>query len=99
LGLYKSVTLRVDFIAFLAEMARRNALVREVYAKKLGQRIRTLRESKGISLKHFESKENSMNRHSLSDIEQGKKVPNLYTLYRISKLLEIPIEDFVTKLD
>lgn len=82
-------------MACLAVMAIKS---RKKLAKALGSRIRTLRTKKGISLKHFEAKENSIDRHSLSDIEHGKKVPNLYTLYRISVVLDIPLEDFVTNL-
>ena len=71
---------------------------RKNIAKVLGERIRLLREKRGISLKHFESKEYSIDRHALSDIEKGKKIPNFYTLYRISKVLGIPLEEFVSKL-
>ncbi|MCA6380491.1 MAG: helix-turn-helix transcriptional regulator [Cytophagales bacterium] len=71
---------------------------RKSFAKALGQRIRTLRLNKGISLKHFEAKEDSIDRHALSDIENGKKVPNVYTLFRISLILDVPLEEFVTKL-
>jgi len=71
---------------------------RKNLAKALGKRIRTLRTKKGMSLKHFEAKEGSIDRHSLSNIEQGKKVPNVYTLYRIAEVLDFPLEDFVKKL-
>ena len=71
---------------------------RKSFAKSLGQRIRTLRLKKGISLKHFEAKENSIDRHALSNIENGKKVPNVYTLFRISLILDVPLEELVSKL-
>jgi len=71
---------------------------RKSFAKSLGPRIRALRLKKGISLKHFEAKENSIDRHVLSDIENGKKVPNVYTLFRISLILDVPLEEFVSKL-
>lgn len=71
---------------------------RKSFAKSLGSRIRTLRLKKGISLKHFEAKENSIDRHALSDIENGKKVPNVYTLFRISLILDLPLKEFVSKL-
>lgn len=67
-------------------------------AKALGQRIRALRLKKGMSLKHFEAKEGAIDRHALSDIENGKKAPNIYTLFRISLVLETPLEEFVAKL-
>ena len=83
---------------FLAEMAGKVLKSRKKLAKALGKRIRSLRTKKGLSLKHFEAKGNSIDRHSLSDIENGKKIPNLYTLYRISAVLEVPLEDFVSNL-
>lgn len=85
-------------MAFLAVMAGKSLKSRMKLAKALGQRIRSLRTEQGISLKHFESKEFSIDRHALSDIEKGKKIPNLYTLYRISIVLDVPLEDFVSKL-
>jgi transcriptional regulator with XRE-family HTH domain len=71
---------------------------RKSLAVSLGNRIRVLRLKKGISLKHFEAKENSIDRHALSDIENGKKVPNVYTLFKISVVLEIPLKEFVSHL-
>jgi len=71
---------------------------RKSFARALGQRIRTLRLKNGISLKHFEAKEDSIDRHALSDIENGKKVPNVYTLFKISIVLDIPFEEFVVNL-
>jgi len=79
-------------------MAGKTLKSRTKLAKALGQRIRFLRTDQGISLKHFESKEFSIDRHALSDIEKGKKIPNLYTLYRISVVLDVPLEEFVSKL-
>jgi transcriptional regulator with XRE-family HTH domain len=71
---------------------------RKSLAISLGNRIRVLRLKKGISLKHFEAKENSIDRHALSDIENGKKVPNVYTLFKISVVLEVPLKEFVSHL-
>jgi transcriptional regulator with XRE-family HTH domain len=71
---------------------------KKALAKSLGKRIRTIRIAKKISLKHFEALEHSIDRHSLSNIEQGKKIPNFYTLYRIAQVLDVPLEDFVSQL-
>lgn len=62
---------------------------REKYSKALGKRIRALRESKNISIKEFESLENSIDRHALSRIENGKVTPSIYTLYKICQALKI----------
>jgi transcriptional regulator with XRE-family HTH domain len=60
------------------------------YSKALGKRIRSLRESKNISIKDFEVLENSIDRHALSRIENGKTTPSAYTLFKISKALNVP---------
>ena len=62
---------------------------REKYSKALGKRIRAFRESKNISIKEFESLENSIDRHALSRIENGKVTPSIYTLYKICQALKI----------
>lgn len=64
-------------------------------AKQLGKKIRQVRTSRGISLKHFEALEGSISRHSLSDIENGKKLPSVYTLYKISELLKVPLRSLI----
>lgn len=71
---------------------------RQNFAKLFGKRVREIRESRKISLKHFEALENSFSRNALSDIETGKKVPNLYTVYRISIVLKVPIEKLLNGL-
>ena len=62
---------------------------REKYSKALGKRIRAFRESKNISIKEFESLENSIDRHALSRIENGRVTPSIYTLYKICQALKI----------
>ena len=69
---------------------------RQHLAKQVGKKIRKVRLSKGISLKHFEALEHALNRHALSDIEHGKKLPNLYTLYRISVVLGVSIDELLS---
>jgi transcriptional regulator with XRE-family HTH domain len=71
---------------------------RSVFAKQFGKRVRALRVEKGISLKHFEALENAIDRHSLSNIEQGKKIPNIYTAYRIATVLKVPFEELFNNL-
>lgn len=74
----------------LADMSLKS---RNSFAKLVGKKLRQGRLSKGISLKHFEALENSIDRHALSKIEQGKKVPNLYTIYRIAHALNVSLDD------
>lgn len=68
-------------------------------AKLIGKRIKALRLERGISLKHFEAMENAIDRHSLSNIEQGKKTPSLYTAYRIAMVLDVNTRDIFSVLD
>ncbi|MFZ6010433.1 MAG: helix-turn-helix domain-containing protein [Bacteroidota bacterium] len=64
-------------------------------ATHLGKKIKQVRQSKGISLKHFEALEHAIHRHSLSDIEQGKKLPSVYTLYRIAHVLQVRMDELL----
>lgn len=64
---------------------------REKFAKDLGKRIREIRSKKGISLKTFESLDNSIDRHALSRIENGSTLPSLY---RIAMILAVNVKDF-----
>lgn len=71
---------------------------KQKFTKALGARIKTLRESKGISLRELESYDDSIDKSTLSKIENGHGNPTVYNLYRISKLLDIPLEEFVKDL-
>lgn len=62
-------------------------------AKALGRRIKEVRKSKGISLKHFEAIEHSISRSALSEIENGKRIPSLITTFRIARTLNVPLSD------
>ncbi len=72
---------------------------REKYSKTLGKRIRDMRESKNISIKDFESLQDSIDRHALSRIETGKITPSVFTLYRICKALGIRQSDLLMGID
>lgn len=70
---------------------------KEKFQRELGKRIRQIRRSKGISLKEMEARDDSMDKSHLSKIEQGKYIPELYTLYKIASLLEEDIAEFFKK--
>jgi len=70
-------------------------LTREKLAKEIGQRIREIREKKGISLKEFETYENSIERGNLSEIENGNTLASIFTLYRIAQILGVKVSDFI----
>lgn len=70
-------------------------LTREKLAKEIGQRIREIREKKGISLKEFETYENSVERGNLSEIENGNTLASVFTLYKIAQILGVKVSDFI----
>ncbi|HEY8935923.1 MAG TPA: helix-turn-helix transcriptional regulator [Cyclobacteriaceae bacterium] len=59
------------------------------YSKALGKRIKTLREAANISLKQFEVLSESIDRHAMSRIENGKTTPSVYTIFKICNVLKI----------
>ena len=67
---------------------------KEQIQKIVGNRIRLLRESKGISQQVLAAMCN-FEKGNMSRIEAGKTNPTLYTLYKISQSLEIKITDLI----
>jgi transcriptional regulator with XRE-family HTH domain len=67
--------------------------------KNVGKRIQSLRLSKGLSQVDLVGRiEGDIDTTNISRIESGRTNPTLYTLYRISKALEVSLEELV-KLD
>jgi len=62
--------------------------------QKIGQRIRTLRESKGITQQDLAAACN-FEKTNMSRIEAGRTNPTISTLYKISQALEISISELV----
>lgn len=62
--------------------------------QKIGERIRELRESKGISQQNLAAICN-FEKANLSRIEAGRTNPTVATLHKISKALETSIADLV----
>ncbi|GET20682.1 helix-turn-helix domain-containing protein [Prolixibacter denitrificans] len=62
--------------------------------QKIGARVRTLRESKGISQQNLAAICN-FEKANLSRLEAGRTNPTVSTLYKISQALEIPLSDIV----
>jgi DNA-binding XRE family transcriptional regulator len=67
----------------------------ETGLKRLGERVRQLRESKGYSVQALADKAR-MKRPNLSRIENGHHQPSLHTLEKIAEALEITLADMVT---
>ena len=66
----------------------------EQIQKIVGNRIRLLRESKGISQQILAAMCN-FEKGNMSRIEAGRTNPTIYTLYKISQALEIKITEIV----
>ena len=67
---------------------------KEEIQKIVGNRIKSLRESKGISQQVLAAMCN-FEKGNMSRIEAGRTNPTLTTLYKISQALEIKITDIV----
>jgi transcriptional regulator with XRE-family HTH domain len=67
---------------------------KEQIQKIVGNRIRSLRESKGVSQQVLAAICN-FEKGNMSRIEAGRTNPTLSTLYKISQALEIKITDLV----
>jgi transcriptional regulator with XRE-family HTH domain len=61
---------------------------------KIGQRIRELRESKGISQQNLAA-DCDFEKANMSRIEAGRTNPTISTLYKISQALGITISELV----
>lgn len=66
------------------------------YLKLLGERIRQLRQAKGISQEELAFKINSA-RNFIGCIERGEKSPSIYVLYKIATILDVSIDN-LTKI-
>ena len=66
----------------------------DLLQQKIGERIRLIRESKGISEQNLAAICN-FEKANLSRIEAGRTNPTISTLYKISQALEITISELV----
>jgi transcriptional regulator with XRE-family HTH domain len=73
-------------------------LTKQKLAVELGKQIRQIRLSRGFSLKYFESIDNSIDRHRLSKIENGKTLPSIYTLLKIGIHLNVELKEFFKRI-
>lgn len=72
---------------------------KENFGKKPGARIKKIREKKDLSTSEFETYEFSIDRHALSKIENGKTIPSGFTLYKISKILGVPLSELFKDIE
>lgn len=68
----------------------------EVFLRKLGKRIRELRQEKGLTQEDFDDQTPlGITSHGLQGIEYGQKNPKIYTLYKIARRLGLDLRDLV----
>ncbi|HIJ74343.1 MAG TPA: helix-turn-helix transcriptional regulator [Candidatus Hydrogenedentes bacterium] len=70
------------------------AETREVFLKRLGQRLRELRKRKGLRQEDFDDDTAlSITVRGLQGIEYGEKNPKIYTLYKMSQKLGLNLSE------
>lgn len=75
---------------FCNQYAESMKTVENVY-RKVGQRIVTARKQKGMSQERLAT-ESGIDRSHMGFIEQGRRKPTLYTLFKIANILDISLE-------
>ena len=68
----------------------------ELSQKQIGQRIASLRKMKGFSQENL-AKSIKISRPSLAQIELGNRCVDLMEFYRLSKILEFSLDDFMSE--
>lgn len=64
--------------------------------KKVGKRIKEVRESKGLSQVELVGKmQGEIDPTNISRIESGRTNPTIYTLYRLAEALEVKVIELV----
>jgi DNA-binding Xre family transcriptional regulator len=85
---YKPLLISFEFASFVKLMPVRN---KDQFAITLGQRIREMRIRKNLSIGQL-ALESGLDYTQLSRIELGKINTRVFTLYQISKALEVPLD-------
>ena len=68
-------------------------LLREAVSVDVGNRLRQLREARGVSMRTLATM-SGLSANALSMIERGKTSPSVSTLYRLADALGVPVTDF-----
>lgn len=75
---------------------------RRAIQRRLGERIRQLREERGLTREDLDAEKKGIPVRTLADIERGVSNVTLDSLYRISRMLRVEIRelfDFDSRLD
>ena len=74
-------------------------LDKEEFKQKLAEILREARKSKGISQRDIENLDMGIDKVMVSRYERGIRIPEIYTLYRYSKILEVDLTDLFKEFD
>ena len=75
-------------------MSNMSSMEKSDLLKLIGKRIKEVRESKGLAqLDVTVRMEGNIDTTNISRIESGRTNPTVYTLFRISQALEVPMSD------
>ena len=78
-------------------MSNMSSMEKADLLKLVGKRIKEIRESKGLAqLDVAVRMEGNIDTTNISRIESGRTNPTVYTLFRISQALEVPISDLLS---
>lgn len=70
--------------------------LKDIIQRKVGSKIQSIRESKGLSQVDLAGKiQGKFDTTNVSRIESGRTNSTLFTLYRISEALEVPLTELV----
>lgn len=61
---------------------------------RLGNRVKTIRTKKGISLLQMEAGENPISRRTCQEVEFANQGVTIETLFRLAKRLDVDINEF-----
>ena len=67
----------------------------QIDMKKTGERIKYLCEKEGVTVRQIQEKLHIGAFQSVYNWFEGKTLPSLDNLYRLSKLLNLPMEDII----
>jgi len=65
---------------------------KEVFLKQFGEKIASIRRAKGISQEKLAS-DIDVHRTYVGLIEQGKRNPSIWNIYKIAKALKVELKD------
>ena len=69
---------------------------KKIFLQNVGKNIRLIRKSRKISQENLAFMINSA-RNFIGCIERGEKAPTIYTLYKISKVLDISVDELLMR--